>query len=614
MCGIFGITKFNGEPIQVDAVINARDIITHRGPDDAGLFTSADSRTVFAHRRLSIIDLSELGHQPMSTADGRYTIVYNGEIYNFTGLREMLEKNGSRKFRSHCDTEVVLNLYAEYGEGCLNFLRGMFAFAVWDEKEKTLFGARDRFGIKPFYYLHNKNEFIFSSELKAIKFYKDNLTISIKAVDAFLRTGSVPSPLTIYNETVSLEPGSWIKVDHAGRVEKSKWWTFQDLIKNGEGRKVYNAEAKEEIAESLRDTVKAHCIADVEVGAFLSGGIDSTAIVSLMKQTGYHKIKTISITFPGNKLDESYFAKIAADKFKTDHHEYPLTEVEVLNDFDRIIDAMDQPTIDGINTYFVSKAAKDFGLKVVMSGLGGDELFGGYSSFLQIPKYRKIKDIPFSKSLMKLSIPLVKNYLPGKVCEYFSAPDLPNAEYKLMRGLFSRAELKELGLDFDLEHPFDEHYSAKLQKQKVLSSKQLISCLESTLYMQNQLLRDSDIFSMQHALELRVPFVDHKLYETALPYLEDGFNKSWPKKMLCEGTGNIPDDIMFRKKMGFTFPFGEWIQHGELNKRFKELYDDDSRHNMFDKKGFAKLTREFEEGKVHWSRLWALGIITSFNS
>jgi len=225
------------------------------------------------------------------------------------------------KFRSNCDTEVLLYLYAEHGAECLKLLRGMFSFVIWDEKEKILFGARDRFGIKPFYYLHNKNEFIFSSELKAIKFYKDNLTISMKAVDAFLRTGSVPSPLTIYNETVSLEPGSWIKIDYSGNVEKSKWWTFQDLIKNGVGRKTYNTEAKELVREALLDSVKTHCIADVEVGAFLSGGIDSTAIVSLMKQTGYHKIKTISITFPGSNLDESKYSRLAADTYLTSHYE-----------------------------------------------------------------------------------------------------------------------------------------------------------------------------------------------------------------------------------------------------------------------------------------------------
>ncbi|QQS35715.1 MAG: asparagine synthase (glutamine-hydrolyzing) [Ignavibacteriales bacterium] len=618
--------NFNGRQTDIDAVIRARDIITHRGPDDSGIFTSADMRAVLAHRRLSIIDLSEHGHQPMSTGDGRYTIVFNGEIYNYEELREGMGKGGSgegtgneeeigkdkNKFRSHSDTEVLLYLYAEYGAECLKLLRGMFAFAVWDEKEKTLFAARDRFGIKPFYYLHNNGEFVFSSELKAIKYYKDNLTVSYKAVDAFLRTGSVPAPLTIYNETLSLEPGSWIKVNASGKAEIKRWWSFTDLVKNNTQKKVYDNNAKEIIREALCDAVKAHCVADVEVGAFLSGGIDSTSIVSLMKQTGYHKIKTISISFPGNKLDESKYSRLAADHYFTAHYEYNLEEGEVIERMYDLIGMMDQPTIDGVNTYFISHAAKDFGLKVVMSGLGGDELFGGYPSFKNVPKYDRIlkmaNTIPFAGMMMRTGAGLLKKRLPAKALDVMNNPSTVNAGFKMQRGLFTDSELSELGFSFNGNSSKDMIFATESEG---LTALQKISQLESMWYMGCMLLRDSDVFSMLNSLELRVPFVDHKLYETVLPYLDKSFDTRFPKRMLVEGTGDLPNELVFRPKMGFTFPFVDWIKSGKLGVMMKDsLLTGKLRY--FDKKGVENLFNRFESGRIHWSRLWAVNVIEKF--
>ncbi len=378
MCGIFGIIKFDGHPVDKERVLSARNILAHRGPDDSGIYLSDEGNAALAHRRLSILDLSPLGHQPMVSKDNRYVIVYNGEIYNYRILKKELEYDGI-SFNSSTDTELLLNLFIRDGWKCLNNLRGMFAFAIWDDKMKRLYAARDRFGIKPFYFLHNKSEFIFSSELKAIKNYKKDLKISMLGIDAFLRTGSVPAPLTIYEETQSLLPGKYLETDIHGQTRSYPYWSFSNLLKSEDSHgKKYNEEAKRVINETLLETIKLHCVSDVEVGAFLSGGIDSTAIVSLMRQTGHNRIKTISVTFPGNKLDESKYSNLAAKKYETDHYEYRLDEKELIDDFDKIIEAMDQPTIDGINTYFVSKAAASFGLKVVLSGLGGDELFGGY--------------------------------------------------------------------------------------------------------------------------------------------------------------------------------------------------------------------------------------------
>ena len=488
----------------------------------------------------------------------------------------------------------------------------MFSFAIWDDKEKKLFVARDRFGIKPFYYLHNNNEFIFSSELKAIKHYKKGLTLSMEGMDAFLRTGSVPAPLTIYEETKALLPGHSIEVRNS-KFEIRNYWTFTDLIKTHATMQSSN-HSLPLIRSALLDSIRAHMVSDVEVGAFLSGGIDSTAIVSLMRQAGHNKIKTISVTFPGNKLDESKYSNLAAKKYGTDHFEYRLEEKELIDDFDKIIESMDQPTIDGINTYFVSKAAASFGLKVVLSGLGGDELFGGYPSFINIPKYQRIKSLPFAKQLMKAASVLAKNHLPAKAIEYFKNPDAPNAEYKLIRGLFTDAELQTLGWTHAAMQPYSHAPadSAQLHDNAWMHGMVNVSYLESCFYMRNQLLRDSDVFSMAHSLELRVPFVDHLLYGAVLPYLDGGFDRSFPKKILVDAVGDLPDEIVHRPKQGFTFPFSDWMKHGKI----KETINDSlmSSNSPFDKKELNKFINNFESGKLHWSRIWAMYIASRYNN
>lgn len=631
MCGIFGVINFNGQPVDKERILSARDVLAHRGPDDSGYYESCNHTTIqpciaLVHRRLSIIDLSPAAHQPMVSEDGRYVIVFNGEIYNFEELRKEVGSRQSavgNKFKTNSDTEVILKLYVLEGPECLNKLRGMFAFAIWDDKEKRLFAARDRFGIKPFYYLHNDNEFIFSSELKAIKHYNNGLTLSMQGMDAFLRTGSVPAPLTIYEETKALLPGHWLQCQMSN-VQCQKYWRFTDLINIHASIQPYS-HAQHLIRDSLLDSIRAHMVSDVEVGAFLSGGIDSTAIVSLMRQAGHEKIKTISVTFPGNKLDESKYSNLAAKKYETDHFEYRLQEDELINDFDKIIEAMDQPTIDGINTYFVSKAAASFGLKVVLSGLGGDELLGGYPSFINIPKYQRIKSLPLAKQLMKAASVLLKNQLPAKAIEYFNNPDALNAEYRLIRGLFTTEELNQLGWPHTNIHPYNHSIAGEYDCMNVwindpstplrVTGKNnlvMVSALESCVYMRNQLLRDSDVFSMAHSLELRVPFVDHLLYGAVLPYLDSGFDKNFPKKMLVDATGDLPDEIVHRPKQGFTFPFADWIRSGKIKEAVNESLVNKKMEDYFNTKALLNLSDEFQQSKIHWSRIWTIYTLSKF--
>lgn len=629
MCGIFGVINLNQSLVDTDKVRESAKALMHRGPDDYGTYHSLSGNAFFVHYRLSIIGLSELGRQPMTTEDGRFTILFNGEIYNYKELSNISPFNKEGGLTTNTDTEVLLKLFAHEGESCLNRLRGMFAFVIWDEHEKTLFAARDRFGIKPFYYLHNENEFIFSSEIKAIKKYKDGmLNLDYKGIDSFLRWGSVAPPHTIYKKVKVLPPGCKLKINTAlpvletMKLDAEKWWHFKDLFEAGSTgihKKKYDNDAKEKIHNAVIDSVKAHMVADVEVGAFLSGGTDSTSIVSLMKQCGHEKIKTISIIFPGNKVDESKYSLLAAKKYNTDHFEYRLQEDEVINEIDNIFDAMDQPTVDGINSYFVSKAAHKFGLKVVLSGLGGDEIFGGYPAFKHIPRIALLKKIPFNKVMMKTLVPVLQKTIPAKAIEYLQNPDSTDSAYRLFRGLFTDDELKDFGwnpvADMDdlpgssidkLLPPF----GVKLHGIKY-TPLQYVSYLESMYYMSNQLLRDSDIFSMAHSLELRVPFVDDRLYSVVLNYIDEGYDADKIKKMLVNTVGDLPDELIKRKKMGFTFPFDDWMKKGKLGKIIKERLLDEN-YNDFNRQSVTNLFKKYEMGKIHWSRVWALYVLDRF--
>jgi asparagine synthase (glutamine-hydrolysing) len=370
-----------------------------------------------------------------------------------------------------------------------------------------------------------------------------------------------------------------------------------------------------------------------------------------MRQVGQEKIKTVSIVFPNNKLDESKYSRLAAKTYNTEHIEIPFYEKDLLDDFDIIMSVMDQPTIDGINTYFVSKAAKQAGLKVVLSGLGGDELFGGYPSFTQIPKYQRIKNLPFAKMFMKAAAPLLKNRLPAKAIEYFLHPDSENAEYKLVRGLFTEGELQSMGWDVGSQKSTLPTGRQEVKSQKVdenviskrageseksfqypvrltalwrdkypesniqdLTSLQYVSMMETTYYMRNQLLRDKDAFSMVHSLELRVPFVDHMLYAEVFPYLDKGFNKSFSKKMLVDAVGDIPIELINRPKMGFTFPFDVWMREGKLKDVIKDTLLLKDMNNVIPFEGRKKVLEQFETGKIHWSRVWALFILSRINN
>ncbi|MGA3006426.1 MAG: asparagine synthase (glutamine-hydrolyzing), partial [Opitutaceae bacterium] len=382
MCGIAGFVSATDAPAEREAtVMRMCAALWHRGPDDGGSVTQGEA--TLGMRRLAIFDPTN-GHQPMSTDDGRFHLVFNGAIYNHREIRAELESAGYR-FKTHCDTEVLLAAYAHWGEACLVRLRGMFAFAVWDTPAQSLFLARDAFGIKPLYVCHAGPRLLFASELNAL------LTsgavpaeIDPQAVSDYLAWFAVPAPRTIWRDIFSLRPGECMTL-RGGRIYIRPWWTFQKI-----SDKIKPCATRDDFVRELRahleDTIRAHLLADVPVGAFLSGGLDSSVIVGLMQHAGAERLKTFSIGFDESEYSEAAPAARAARHFGAEHHPSVLTGTQVAADLEKFVGSLDQPTGDGLNTYYVSRAAHAGGVVAALSGLGGDELFGGYPSFSDLPR------------------------------------------------------------------------------------------------------------------------------------------------------------------------------------------------------------------------------------
>jgi asparagine synthase (glutamine-hydrolysing) len=556
MCGIAGILKTSPNIEETRRFLESvRSSLRHRGPDDSGEWFSANGVAGFAHVRLSILDLSPGGHQPMSLAGGRFTIVFNGEIYNFRSLRQELQASGA-VFQTQSDTEVLLHLYARHGRGMLDRLRGMYAFALWDEQERSCLLARDSFGIKPLYFCHSDNQFVFASELHALqssRFVPEE--INGGAVVEYFEAGSVPEPMTLVKDVYALEAGHSICWKD-GKLDKQCHWSIRFP-----GQKDNSADHIITAREALIDSVSHHFVSDVPVGIFLSGGIDSTALVALARHTRQDQFKTFSIGVDDPALSESDIAKKTAAHFKTEHHEMTLDERRGRDLFESFLGRMDQPSIDGFNTYTVSAFAKEKGMKVVLSGLGGDEMFGGYRSFSSVPQLRRV-------SRMAGLLPGARAILPGLLIHsrlsnrlrrfgaYLSEPPTLQGAYRCFRGIFTREESERLAAHYaGYKH---QAASKKHTEMECPTPEDAVSQLELSLYMRNQLLRDSDVMSMAHGLELRVPFVDRMLFDRVAS-IPASFRLQAGKRLLLSAVPEIPDWVANQPKRGFVFPFQRWL-------------------------------------------------------
>ena len=585
MCGINGIFAYHyaADTIQPSELARTRDHMSARGPDAYGAWIAENGRVGFGHRRLSIIDLSDAGAQPMISADGKLIVTFNGEIYNYRELRLELEGKG-HVFRSHSDTEVLLHLYAAKGADMVDDLRGMFAFAIWDADRRELFAARDRFGIKPFYYADDGWTFRFASQVKAL------LAGGACSKDpdpaghvGFYIFGAVPEPFTTYAAIRALPAGCALTVGTTGLRALRRYYSLSATYRRLEDVRENVDDAHAVARAALLDSVRNHLVADVPVGAFLSAGIDSGALVGLMRDAGQSDISTVTLgfaEFAGSENDETKLAKRVAKHYGTQHVTRMISEREFTEDFPRIMAAMDQPSIDGFNTWFVSKAARELGLKVAISGLGGDELLGGYPSFQQVPRLARAlrwpARVPLIPGLVRrfaaAACPARLGFNP-KIAGLLECGGTIEGAYLLRGGLFMPWELpRMLGQDFAAEglrrlQPL-EHLALAAQDGPRTPFAQLAT-LEGGYYMRNQLLRDTDWASMAHSLEVRVPLVDHRLLEAVTPYALAAWAMGGRAKTLLAAAPALPlsEDIVNRRKTGFSTPVAGWIRKVSMGDR-----------------------------------------------
>lgn len=574
MCGINGIYAYgDAPPVDRDELIATRECMRSRGPDAADAWISNDQRVGLGHRRLAIIDLSPAGAQPMRR--GELAIVFNGEIYNYQELRAELETRG-RQFTSHSDTEVLLALYAEMGEAMLPKLRGMFAISLWDGARRRMFLARDAYGIKPLYYADDGRTIRIASQVKAlIAGGRIDRTFDPAGAAGFFLRGTVPEPFTMYRAIRALPAGTFAFVDQNGMTEPKAWFSIAATLRNGveSPRNLTESQRADEVHDAVLESVRYHMVADVPVGAFLSAGIDSTTIVALARESGASDLQTMTLRFEeyrGRDNDEAPLASLVAQQYGVPHTISDLSLSDFKSELPRIFAAMDQPTVDGLNSYFVSRAAASLGLKVALSGTGGDELFGGYTSFRDIPRWMPVTQ-PLSRvpglgeGVHRLNSALAKisRHVSPKMGEILRYGSSYSGAYLVKRGRFLASELPAvLGPEIAAEGLRRLDLLNLIEKSVTPDPGNpfaRVAALESSLYLRNQLLRDMDWASMAHSLEVRVPLVDSHLLERLAPVLVA--RKERGKQLLAAAPRPpLPVAVRERRKTGFTLPIKEWLK------------------------------------------------------
>ena len=617
MCGITGKIYLNDKTVSEQDILIMNEKILHRGPDDGGVYISPDQKVGLGHRRLSIIDLSPLGHQPMRYLD-RYEIVFNGEIYNFQEKKIELEKDGYI-FKSKSDTEVIMVLYDKFGKECLTHLRGMFAFTIYDEQEKTVFCARDRVGKKPFKYYLDENVFIFGSELKAILTQKEyKKEPDYIAIHHYLTLQYCPAPLTGFKDLKKLEPAHYLFVDlKTKKVEKERYWKLDYSQKLN----LSEDEWKKRIMQKLEEAVKLRMISDVPLGAFLSGGIDSSAIVALMSKFSKTPVKTFSIGFEEEKYNELKYAKIVAKKFKTDHKEF-IVKPDAIKMLPQLVYQYEEPYADSsaLPTYYVSKMTREY-VTVALNGDGGDENFAGYGRY-SVQKFGILynKFIPFHKKIIlpivKFLATLVKNTFFDRA--YIFANTLSqkyNYRYINYIRYFSN-ELKEKIYTDNFKEKTKNIDSYKIVADKFNEAgakDKMDQCLyaDFSTYLHDDLMAKVDIDSMAVALEGRSPFLDYEMLELTakIPFnlkLKGLNNKKYILKETLRGL--VPNEVMFRPKMGFGIPIDVWFRGKLKDFAYDTLLSEKAiNRGLFKKEALKALLDEHVNTKInHAYRIWAL--------
>jgi asparagine synthase (glutamine-hydrolysing) len=637
MCGIAGVIAWR--PIPDGPVRRMVAAMRHRGPDDAGVDTPA-SGVVLGGTRLSILDLSSAAHQPMADDDGHVRIVFNGEIYNFRELRRDLEARNHR-FRSSGDTEVVLRAYLEWGPECLRRLRGMFAFAVFDGRRRGPDGAgpavllaRDHLGIKPLHFTVRDGVVAFASEVRALLASRlVPRVLSPHGVAAYLLWGSVAEPLSLIEGIRSLPPGHRMLVrlgSASFQAAPQPYWSLDTRSDRSRTASISAQDLRPRVRALLEETVGLHLSADVPVGVFLSGGVDSTAIATLAARA-HDGIDTVSVVFPDEPAySEALLTRRTARRLGARHHEVALTAAEVLRRLDEAVAGLDQPSMDGINTYFVSWGAKQAGLTVALSGLGGDELFGGYPTFVSVPRLEVVAALagrlprPLRAPAAHLGsrLGVFRGDAAQKLLEVVAHPDLLPHPYVAARGLFTMRRLQRLlnGTgEYALTGLWRERFEDVLARARGADPSVRVSALELQMYLVNTLLRDTDAMSMAHSLEVRVPFVDRVLVEALIQV--PNASPVWAarrglrsKKLLVDALADIlPADIGRQRKRTFTFPWALWLRE-PLRRRVLDSLGDLAvpLRPYLSPVGVRSVGRDFLAGRTGWARPWALYVLNDW--
>lgn len=622
MCGITGIVSVQiNNSNHLSAIKKMNDAIAHRGPNSEGIWN--DEHCYLGHRRLSIIDLSEAGHQPFFSQDKRYVMVYNGELYNYKEIKLELQRaeHGSKNlpyiFRTITDTEVILAAYLRWGIDCVKRFNGMFAFAIWDTIEQKLVIARDRMGIKPLYYQFKNNTLLFASEIRAlIHSGLIDKKINLKSVAEYIQYTTVHAPNTILQDVLMLMPGHILELQN-GNLKIQQYWNINDFSNSKVNHYKEDLSYKEtctKVNELLTASVERRLVADVPFGAFLSGGIDSSAIVGLMSKVSSEKVQTFNVSFDEGEFSEAKYAKQIAEKFNTEHHEIKLTPNDFLKQLPEALVAIDHPSGDGPNSYIVSKATKNAGITMALSGLGGDELFAGYDIFKRYYELEQkgwLNIIPAKGLAGKLLAAKKKSVQGDKTAEILNLDTINGFNaYPINRKLFNQKDYNSLLK----EHCHADNYIKNVIKKSETDKKHVlsrVSLFEIQTYMQNVLLRDADQMSMAVALEVRVPFLDYKLVEFALSVKDEYKYPHTQKKLLVDSLGDLlPDNIVNRPKMGFVLPWKDWLKN-DLKDFCEENIVQFSKRSFVNREAVLLIWNRFlnNDPKITWSRVWHLIIL-----
>lgn len=611
IAGIFGTERLDEAPSMVERMMHAMD---HRGPDASGLWH--DEHVALGHQRLAIIDLHESSNQPFSDHQGRFVLIFNGEIYNY---RELKAELPNYPYRTESDTEVILAAYEKWGASMLQKLNGMFAMAIWDQREQQLFIARDRLGIKPLYYAWSGSRLVFASEVRSL--LKSGLVeakLNAHALDEYLSYACVHAPNTMLHGVQMMAPGTYMVLGDGEPKTTTYWkpWAGEPLTQHRES-------IEKEIAERLTASVERRLIADVLTGAFLSGGIDSSLLVGIIKERLGRSIDTFNVSFDESEFSEAQYARMVAKKFQSNHHEIQLKPEDFLQALPMALQSMDHPSGDGPNSWIVSKECKAQGITVALSGLGGDELFAGYDVFKRIPKISEYSWLlSFPKPLRQLVAKSIAMARPGMsaqklksviTSDYFDLAHL----YPLMREVLIESQRKRLLKNNKLA-PNAVFNTVKALEQfqafEELPTLSRISVVEMQTYMQNVLLRDTDQMSMAHALEVRVPFLDHELVEYVTRVSDPIKYPHTPKQLLISSfSGLLPAEVIDRPKMGFVLPWEQWMR-GSLEPLCQSSLELLVDTGLVQSDATMHLWKQFKAGDpmVSWSRIWPMVVLAQW--